>query len=189
MQWNLPPASIHTIQAIFDIITNDSQLSVIAVPSLINWPSLYHLTLLTSLSLLNSFSPEFPWQESLLLSFLPSNLYFPILWLDPSSSDHSLDLIHSFCAQPCPTLCDPMDCSPPGSSVHGILQARTLEWVAISSSRGSSQPREQTQVSCVSCIAGGFFTAEPPRKRLFVFSTHVLNTYQRAGTMTAGETS
>jgi len=50
-----------------------------------------------------------------------------------------------------PTLCDPMDCSPPGSSVHGILQARILEWVAISSSRGSSQPRDWTWVSCVSC--------------------------------------
>ena len=51
-------------------------------------------------------------------------------------------------AQLCPTLCDPMDCSPPGSSVHGILQARILEWVAIPFSRGSSQPRDQTQVSC-----------------------------------------
>ena len=45
-------------------------------------------------------------------------------------------------AQLCPTLCDPMDCSPPGSSIHGILQARILEWVAISFSRGSSQPRD-----------------------------------------------
>ena len=45
-----------------------------------------------------------------------------------------------------------MDCSPPGSSVHGILQARTLEWVAVPSSRASSQPRDQTHVSCVSCI-------------------------------------
>ena len=44
--------------------------------------------------------------------------------------------------QSCPTLCDPMDCSPPGSSVHGILQASTLEWVAMPSSRGSSPPRE-----------------------------------------------
>ena len=43
--------------------------------------------------------------------------------------------------QSCPTLCDPVDCSLPGSSVHGILQARILEWVAISFSRGSSQPR------------------------------------------------
>ena len=41
--------------------------------------------------------------------------------------------------------CDPMDCSPPGSSVHGIIQAKILEWVAISSSRGSSQPKDQTQ--------------------------------------------
>ena len=51
-------------------------------------------------------------------------------------------------------LCDAMDCSLPGSSVHGILQARLLEWVAMPSSRGSSQPRDWTQVSC---IAGGSF--------------------------------
>ena len=49
-------------------------------------------------------------------------------------------------------LCDPMDCSPPGSSVRGILQERILEWVAMPSSRGSSQPSDQTQVSYVSCI-------------------------------------
>ena len=49
----------------------------------------------------------------------------------------------------------PKDCSPPGSSVHGILQARILEWVAMPSSRGSSQPRNRIQVSC---IAGRFFT-------------------------------
>ena len=51
----------------------------------------------------------------------------------------------------CPNLCDPMDCSLPGSSVQGILQARILEWVAISFSRGSSQPRDWTGVSYVSC--------------------------------------
>ena len=56
--------------------------------------------------------------------------------------------------QSCLTLCDPVDYSLPGSSVHGILQARILEWVAISFSRGSSQPRDQTQVSC---IVGRFF--------------------------------
>ena len=50
-------------------------------------------------------------------------------------------------AQLCLTLCDPMDCSPPGSSVHRIFQARTLEWVAISFSRRSSQPRDWTRVS------------------------------------------
>ena len=58
-------------------------------------------------------------------------------------------------AQSCPTLCDPMDCSPPGSSVYGIFQARVLEWVAISFSRGSSQPRDQIQVPCT---AGRRFT-------------------------------
>ena len=58
-------------------------------------------------------------------------------------------------AQSCLTLCDPKDCNPPGSSVHVILQARILEWVVMPFSRGSSQPRDQTQVSC---IAGGFFT-------------------------------
>ena len=52
-------------------------------------------------------------------------------------------------AQSCPTLCNPMDCSLPGSSIHGILQARVLEWVAISFSRGSSQPRDQTRVSWI----------------------------------------
>ena len=55
-------------------------------------------------------------------------------------------------AQPCPTLCNLMDCSSPGFSVHGILQARILKRVAISYSRGSSQPRNWTRVSCVSCI-------------------------------------
>ena len=54
--------------------------------------------------------------------------------------------------QLCPTLCHTMDCSPPGSSVHGILQARTLEWVAMTSSMGSSQPKDQTCVSHISCI-------------------------------------
>ena len=51
-----------------------------------------------------------------------------------------------------PILCDPMDCSLPGSSVHGILQAGGLEWVVIPFSRGSSRCREQTLISCVSCI-------------------------------------
>ena len=55
-------------------------------------------------------------------------------------------------AQSYPVLGSPIDCSPPGSSVHGILQARALEWVAISSSRGFSWPRDQTHISCVSCI-------------------------------------
>ena len=56
-----------------------------------------------------------------------------------------------------PTLCDPTDYSPPSSSVHRILQVRTLEWVAMPFSRGSSQPRDWIQVSWVFCIAGRFF--------------------------------
>ena len=62
-----------------------------------------------------------------------------------------------------PTLCNPMDYSPPGSSVHESLQARILEWAAIPFSRGSSQPRDQTQVSC---IAGRFFTFWATREAL-----------------------
>ena len=58
-------------------------------------------------------------------------------------------------AQSCPALFDSMDCSPPGSCVHEILQTTILEWVAISFSRGSSLPRDQTGVSCT---AGRFFT-------------------------------
>ena len=60
--------------------------------------------------------------------------------------------MHAKLLQSCPTLCDPMDCSLPGSSVHGVLQARILEWVIIPFSRGSSRPRDQTCVSCISCI-------------------------------------
>ena len=52
-------------------------------------------------------------------------------------------------AQSCPTLCDPVDCSLSGSSVYGFFQARVLEWIAISFSRGSSQPRDQIRVSCI----------------------------------------
>ena len=50
--------------------------------------------------------------------------------------------VHAQSLQSCPTLCDPVDYSPPGSSVHGILQVRMLEWIAMPSSMGSSQPRD-----------------------------------------------
>ena len=63
-----------------------------------------------------------------------------------ASSPYSVLVTQSY-----PILCDPMDCSPPGFSVHGILQARILEWVAKPSSRGSSGPRNQTHISCVFC--------------------------------------
>ena len=54
-------------------------------------------------------------------------------------------------AQSCVTVCDPMHCGPPSSSGHGSLQARILEWVALPSSRGSSQPRDQTHISYFFC--------------------------------------
>ena len=94
---------------------------------------------------------------------LPFALYFVSWIMSLVIAVRSLSLIQNFSwdsnnllvkvksesevAQSCPTLCDPVDCSPQGSSFHGILQARILEWVAISFSRGSSRPRNQTQVS------------------------------------------
>ena len=72
-------------------------------------------------------------------------------------------------AQSCPILGNPIDCSLPDSSVHGILQARILEWVAMPFSKGYSQPRDHTHISCGSCIAGIFFTTsttwEAPSRR------------------------
>ena len=65
-------------------------------------------------------------------------------------------------AQSCPTLCNPMDSSLPGSAIHGIFQARILEWAVISFSRGSSQPRDGTRVSC---IADRCWWSEPPGKQ------------------------
>ena len=66
--------------------------------------------------------------------------------------------------QLCPTLCDPMDYSPPGSYVHGILQARMLEWVAMTSSRGSSQPRDRTHISCLLHWQADSLPLMPPGK-------------------------
>ena len=66
--------------------------------------------------------------------------------------------MHTKSLQLCLTLCNPMDHSLLGSSVHGILQARLLEWVAMTSSRGASQLRDQTHISYVSLIGGWFFT-------------------------------
>ena len=61
-------------------------------------------------------------------------------------------------AQSCPSLWNPMNSSLPGSSVHGIFQTRVLEWVSISYSRGSSWPRDQTHISCISCIGRWILT-------------------------------
>ena len=71
----------------------------------------------------------------------------------PSEPSGKPTLCLCVCAE---SLCSPMDCSPPGSSVHGILQARILEWIAMPSSRASSQPRDSTHVSYISCIGRHF---------------------------------
>ena len=87
--------------------------------------------------------------------------------------------VKSEVTQSCPTLCDPMDCSPPGPSIHGIFQATVLEWVAISFSRGSSQPRNRTQISRT---AGRHFTVLATREALelnYLFrNSEVLGAFQ-----------
>ena len=96
---------------------------------------------------------SFPWEQSSLsywFSKKPSWSHTIEIWNWANKG-----VVKVLVAQPCPTLFDPIDCSPPGSSVHGILQARILEWVAIPFSRGSSWPRDRTWVSR---IAGRFFT-------------------------------
>ena len=95
--------------------------------------------------------------------------YYPIISFSavPSPPALSLSRMYMFnfrereVAQSCPTLCDPMGCSLSGSSVHGIFQARVLEWIAISFSRGHSRPRNRTQVSR---IAGRCFTVWATRE-------------------------
>ena len=83
--------------------------------------------------------------------------FFLLLWVFIALHCAVLCLV----AHACLTLCDPMDSYPSGSSVHGIFQARILEWVAMPSSMGSSQPRDGTQVYC---IAGRFFTIWATKK-------------------------
>ena len=81
--------------------------------------------------------------------------------------------------QSCPTLCNPIDYSLPGSSVHGIFQARVLEWGAIAFSRGSSQPRDWTRVFC---IVGRCFTVWATREALQKLKvTEILNKAEVSG--------
>ena len=78
--------------------------------------------------------------------------------LQNSESVNVSTCLHAKSLQSCLTLCNPLDSSSPGSSVHGILQARILEWVAVPFWRGSSQLRDRTHISGVCCKAGRFFT-------------------------------
>ena len=87
---------------------------------------------------------------------MPGGFPFPIascfFLIHKKGDEGTVSCVCAKSLQSCPTLCDPVDCSPPGSSVHEILQAITLEQVAMLSSRGSSRPRDQTLVSHVSRI-------------------------------------
>ena len=93
--------------------------------------------------------------------FLERKLLRSKFWYIFSSYPPKTVKSESEVAQSCPTLCNPVDCSPPGSSVHGTLQTRILEWVAISLFRGSSLPRDWTQVSR---IAGRHFNLRATRE-------------------------
>ena len=104
------------------------------------------------------------WQE--ILSYIISLILRESLTLWGADWKEKWDEV----AQSCPTLCDPVDCSPPCSYVHGILQARILEWVAVSFSRGSSGPRDQTQVSR---IAGRRFNLWATREARKMRWTHL----------------
>ena len=89
--------------------------------------------------------------------------------IPPSQSDFSFPWSY-VCSviRSCPKPWNPLDYSPPGSSVHGIFQAGILEWVAISSSRGFFWPRDRIHVSWVSCVAGRFCITEPSEKPIWV---------------------
>ena len=86
------------------------------------------------------------------------NLNFKSFW-----KCHISSCYYCLVTKLCPSFCDPMDCSSPGSSVHGISQARVAEWIAISFSRGTFPTQGSNHVACLS---GGFFSTEPPGKPL-----------------------
>ena len=109
----------------------------------------------------------------LFICFIKS--YRVLLWMSTFCSiSLGLQSMQSEVTQSCWTLCDPMDCSLPGSSVNGILQARIFEWVAIAFSRGSSWLRNRTGVSC---IVGRFFISRLTHGE----SCHKKSTFSSAG--------
>ena len=106
------------------------------------------------------------------LLLLPS--IFPRISVFSNETAPHMDILCAKSPQSCPTLCGPMDCSPPGSSVHGILQGRLLEWVAMPSARGSSWPRDRTHISLYlkTCIGRRvlYHWEVPPGKPLFLIT-------------------
>ena len=94
------------------------------------------------------------WLASKSILFMMIHCFKSLNSQHPACLPHGCKSLHaSKSRHSCPSLCNPLDCSPPGSNVHGILQARILEWVTMPSSKGSSKPRDQTHGSYVSFIA------------------------------------
>ena len=126
---------------------------------------------------IHAWSLNAPWTDSYVKQLVP---YFAQTSLCTFSITLNLKSPLSLVAKLCPTLWDPTDCSPPGSSVYGILQARVLDWVAIPFSRRSSSPRDLIQVSC---IAGRLFTiwanreAHRASQHIFHISVRLLEGY------------
>ena len=112
------------------------------------------------------------WNKIITINPIQIRTSLPAQWLLTLGADE-MGKVKVLVAQSCPTLCNPMNCSPAGSSVHGIHEARILEWVATSFSRGFSQPRDRTWVSC---RAGEFFTTwatrEAQNERHFEWRKH-----------------
>ena len=112
-------------------------------------------------------------------TLIPFSFYFPwssrllnLCWI----LQFTRCIVHIMSPQSYLTLCDPMDCSPPGSSVHRILQARILKWVAMHSSRGSSGPRDQTRVLHYLHLQTGSLPLAPPGKTI-----HLLFSFKISG--------
>ena len=95
-----------------------------------------------------------------------------IYYLSSISMYLSIKLKFKNVSQSCPTLCNPMFCSLPGSSVHGFLQARTLDWVAVPSSRGCSPPSDGIRVSHISSLVSRFFTSSATWEFPVITSRH-----------------
>ena len=140
-------------QTSLSITSSWSLLKLVSIESVM--PS-NHLTLCRPLFLPPSILPS--------IGVFSNESALSIRWSKYWSSSFSIILpmnVRAKSLQSCPTLCESLDCSLPGSSIHGTLQPGALEWVVTPSSRGSSRPRARIRSSCTSCAAGGFLTAEP----------------------------
>ena len=108
----------------------------------------------SAIHILRSILPQIPFPSRLPRNTEQSSLCHTVdSWL-PTLNIAACTGVRAQPLQSCPTFCDPLDCSLPASSVHGILQAGILEWVVMPSFRGSSQPRAQTRNSYISCLGG-----------------------------------